>query len=165
MSSETDDQIQADVSGEAIDERTLDILFDLHRDTVEAFRDWHATQHTNKRTDVYRRFVSALTTEIIYLEPALRESDYYQGTRLGTLDHGRDTVVFDGLASVIEYAEGVTLTVNVEARGDTSATVEQEQTIHIPSHVLTTAFRTLQQWYNDVGLTTEFSEQNNEWEI
>lgn len=161
----TDDQIRADVSSEDIDERTLDILFDLHRDTVEAFRDWNALQRTSERTDVYRRFVSALTTEIMFLEPALRESEYYRGTRLGTLDHARGTVAFDGLASVIEYAEGVTVTIDAAVPGDTAATVEQEQTVRIPSHVLTTAFRTLQHWYDDVGLSTEFSEGTDEWEI
>jgi hypothetical protein len=168
MSSESEPQITADVSGEAVDERTLGILFDLHEETVLAFRNQIANRGSGRYGPSYMAFSSALTAEILFLEPALRGSQYYDDVTLGTLEHAGGVVEFRGLVSIVDSAEGVTITEEEQVpglAGSRGLTEEVEKSVHIPPYILKSAFRVLQQWYDDVGLSTEFSEGNDEWEI
>jgi hypothetical protein len=154
-----------EAEGEAIEERNLNILYSLHEETTEAFRALVASQYTSSSDQSYRVFVASLTTEISYLEPSLRETGHLHKTDLGRLEHAGGTVEFQGLASVVDHADGVHVAQNRETIGRGSNSEPVATTVPVPQHVLKNAYRALNDWFDTVGLGLDLRDGTDEWDI
>jgi hypothetical protein len=156
--------VQADADN--LEARTLDILFDLRKDTTTLYRGLLATDYTSPDNDVYQSFVAALTTEISFLRPQLRKSEYLTDHHLGTVTHKDGKFRFEGLQDVIQHSSGVKVTILEESRGRGSNTRPVNRTIPIPARILKNAYAALTDWYADVGLSIDVRPDDaDKWDV
>jgi len=163
--SDTAPELQVDTDAETLTQKNINILFDLHEDTVHGYRLLNASQFRGDSQEALMHFTSALTTEILFLEHPLRQSKYWNDIHLGDVPHAEGTVEFHGLSSIADNAEGIEIVETGESAGRSSAKVQTRRVVPIPREILKEAFRALQSWFDEVGLATEFREGEDKWEI
>lgn len=156
--------VQADA--DSLEGRTLDILFDLRKDTTTLYRQLLATDYTSPDNEVYRTFVAALTTEISFLRPQLRKSEYLNDHHLGTVTHEDGEIRFEGLQAVIRHSGGISVTVERESPGPNNNPMLVDETVPVPAWILKNAYAALTDWYADVGLSISLQRDDaDSWEV
>lgn len=155
---------------EQFDKKTLDQFLDLHQMTLEALQIAIQYRNTANAMEARLQLKSTLLTELMFAEPAIRQSKFWSDVEIGTAQF-EDAVdqqyfTFTGLGSVMEHRDGIPVKVQEDPPGDAPSGNITLTVKPIPLNILISAARQLQEWMSEAGLYPEFGEGDaDEWEI
>jgi hypothetical protein len=166
-------ELEVDTDSEHLRKSNLQQFLDLHEETMRFLRAMQTARDERTREKAREHLLGAVVAELIFVEPALRQSDYWSSPNLGAITYEPEKgetqhYVFAGLSSIINNRDGVDLETYSErdTPGDSRSTKELRKVSYdIPTNALVAAVRVLHEWMDDVGLAVQFAEHEDDAEL